>query len=301
MRVCRVCGSNLPFRKQHYCCAECKTKGAAEYQRNWLRGIDSRICETCGIRLPKGRGKFCSDDCCQKYWRAEIKLRKPPKQAIVFPDKICVICGISYTPKSENQKFCSQKCKSKNRKPRPKSTPKRTAALCPSCGVEFMCKTNQKYCSRKCSRRAHESRRRRRRKTSKKTRYELDEEYRKRVIQKAIEYQKEHPIYKVKGNIRKRIRTLLFAVNSSSELIGCSSDKLRIWLESKWTQQMRWSNYGSYWVVDHKIPLSSFDLSDQKQLRVACHYTNLQPMLKWRNARKSDTITDPQLSLLLPQ
>ena len=38
--------------------------------------------------------------------------------------------------------------------------------------------------------------------------------------------------------------------------------------------------------LDHVRPLSSFDLTDSEQLKEACHYTNIQPLLKSDNRKK---------------
>ena len=57
---------------------------------------------------------------------------------------------------------------------------------------------------------------------------------------------------------------------------------------------MTWDNWGNgkgKWNIDHKIPLSAFDLVNLEQLSQACHYTNLQPMWakdnlkKWKNQK----------------
>ena len=82
-------------------------------------------------------------------------------------------------------------------------------------------------------------------------------------------------------------------------LCGISGVKLREWIESKFTKSMTWENYGKRWHLDHIFPISRFDLSDPEQVKVACNWQNLQPLLRRANARKSDKITKPQLSLAL--
>ena len=51
---------------------------------------------------------------------------------------------------------------------------------------------------------------------------------------------------------------------------------------------MNWDNYGTYWVMDHIIPLSS--ATNEDELYKLCNYTNLQPLEKIANIKKSDKI-----------
>ena len=72
------------------------------------------------------------------------------------------------------------------------------------------------------------------------------------------------------------------------DYFGCSSNDLKVYLQSKFKSGMNWNNYGSVWEVDHIVPCDSFDLKDHYQVRLCNHYTNLQPMLKSLNRRKSN-------------
>jgi len=78
-----------------------------------------------------------------------------------------------------------------------------------------------------------------------------------------------------------------------SEGIVCKLDKLnseelKDYLEARFTSDMSWDNYGSYWQIDHIRPCASFDLTDPIQFKQACHYTNLQPLWWFENISKSD-------------
>ncbi len=58
---------------------------------------------------------------------------------------------------------------------------------------------------------------------------------------------------------------------------------------------MNWGNHGNgneKWNVDHIKPLVAFNLHDLKEQELAFHYTNLRPLVKEENIKKSDDITD---------
>jgi len=66
---------------------------------------------------------------------------------------------------------------------------------------------------------------------------------------------------------------------STLELIGCSVENLKHYLENKFADGMSWDNYGK-WHIDHIIPCASFDLSKPKEQKRCFNYKNLQPL--WR-------------------
>lgn len=51
-------------------------------------------------------------------------------------------------------------------------------------------------------------------------------------------------------------------------------------LESQFTPEMSWDNYGEYWEIDHIIPQNLFDLSDinNKDFKICWSLMNLRPL-----------------------
>jgi hypothetical protein len=100
----------------------------------------------------------------------------------------------------------------------------------------------------------------------------------------------------VNFKLRDRLRNRLYhaikngqKIGSAVNDLGCSIEKLKIYLESLFQEGMTWENWSYYgWHVDHKIPLSSFNLNNREEFLKACHYTNLQPMWRVENQQKSD-------------
>lgn len=75
------------------------------------------------------------------------------------------------------------------------------------------------------------------------------------------------------------------------QLLGCDWLEFIAHIEAKFDEGMTWSNHGrSGWHFDHILPLSSFDLTDEAELRRACHYTNVQPLWAADNVRKGAKI-----------
>jgi len=64
---------------------------------------------------------------------------------------------------------------------------------------------------------------------------------------------------------------------SVMKLVGCTGNELLQHLESRFLPGMSWENR-KLWHIHHIRELASFDLTDPEQQRVACHYTNLQPL-----------------------
>ena len=115
-------------------------------------------------------------------------------------------------------------------------------------------------------------------------------------------YQKEYKLrrykedinFKIKVILRSRVRKFLkngWKSGSSVEMLGCSVDEFKNYLESKFIDGMSWSNWSKLgWHIDHIIPLESFDLTNPVEMAKACHYTNMQPLWSTDNCSKSDKV-----------
>lgn len=76
---------------------------------------------------------------------------------------------------------------------------------------------------------------------------------------------------------------------SIAALVGCTLHELMAHLESQFDDYMTWGTWKlDGWHIDHITPLSAFDLTDPEQRRIACHYTNLQPLWGDENLRKGN-------------
>ena len=57
-------------------------------------------------------------------------------------------------------------------------------------------------------------------------------------------------------------------------------------MESKFDENMNWANQGTYWHIDHIIPISS--AKTEEDIYILNHYTNLQPLYWLENIKKSN-------------
>lgn len=131
------------------------------------------------------------------------------------------------------------------------------------------------------------------------------ETHRDEIKQRAVNYKdKARQITKerLKTDINFKIKTILrtrvwAALNGNvkkstlSEYLGCDILFFRGHIESLWSENMSWENYGLWgWHIDHIIPCASFDLSKREEQLKCFHYTNLQPLWRIDNIRKGDRI-----------
>lgn len=76
--------------------------------------------------------------------------------------------------------------------------------------------------------------------------------------------------------------------NSTTDILGCSFEFFKTYLESQFEPWMNWDNRGLYngqpnygWDIDHNIPLDIAETKDE--LIKLNHYTNLKPLCSYVN------------------
>ena len=97
--------------------------------------------------------------------------------------------------------------------------------------------------------------------------------------------------YKLRRTLPARIKAAIKHAKTekcdkSINLLGCSINEVRKYLEAQFLSGMTWDNHGD-WHIDHIKPCVAFDLSDPEQQRECFHYTNLQPLWAEENLQKA--------------
>jgi len=101
------------------------------------------------------------------------------------------------------------------------------------------------------------------------------------------------PMFKLTLTIRSSIYNSLKKAKTTkkshtSDILGCSIEEFKLYLEFKFEPWMNWDNYGQYngepnfgWDIDHIIPSSSA-ITENDIIKLN-HHTNLQPLCSYVN------------------
>jgi hypothetical protein len=190
--------------------------------------------------------------------------------------------------------------------------PKKTQ-ICPICLKDSIFPLNaKKYCSKECSLKAakiamhknyllhrqsrldYARKQRRLNPTYMREYWKTHKQQRKQnSANRRLRLKKEKTILneKITRNLRSRIRDSLKGKSKSQHtlnLLGCSIEFLKQYLEKQFKNDWNWFNYGTIWVIDHIKPCASFDLSKPEEQAKCFHYANLQPLSLKDNLIKGD-------------
>lgn len=104
-----------------------------------------------------------------------------------------------------------------------------------------------------------------------------------------------NPTFRVNSNMSRIIRKSLELKKGGRSwfsLVDYTLSELIAHLQSKFTPEMNWGNYGSYWHIDHIMPRSSFHYNsfEDDQFKKCWSLSNLQPLEAKENIRKSNKI-----------
>jgi hypothetical protein len=137
-----------------------------------------------------------------------------------------------------------------------------------------------------------------------------DEQYKKTDNERCKKFRKENKewmrIYhrdwsnrnKIQVNLRRRFKR---AFDRSSPklkfLVGCDIEFFRNYLQNQFTEGMTWDNYGSFWSIDHRLPISF--AKTQEDMDVIFHYTNCRPLELIKNSAKRNKIIPDILTPML--
>ncbi|MCI5078812.1 MAG: hypothetical protein MRY20_00360 [Pelagibacteraceae bacterium] len=263
--------------------------------------MNKKQCPSCkkffiddNSRYPK---KYCSATCRKREGQRRFVKKNPNYYLVKKQINKCIVCGSEFETNIRTKKCCSKKCNTRDwvEKNRDRYN-----------------KLNRKHYrnnSKKIIEKHQKYQKTEKAKSLSKARYERDmksgkrKEYGKNYYENLKKDPVRHTLWKIinhtRGRVREKIKTIRFSkvmienkkykkYTRKIEIVGCSLYELRDHIEEKFKPGMSWENYGTYWEIDHIIPISRFDLTIRSERNKANHYTNLQPLEADINRKLSD-------------
>jgi hypothetical protein len=263
------------------------------------------ICRTCneekGVNaFPKSASRKDCKACTQTKAKERMKQRKEEAHTIT---KVCTKCGESKVgtefPGLRNvcRPCFSEAHKEANNRPSEDDPPK----VCHVCETELPAtefRSKEATCKKCNTKKLYEWR-----KNNKEQFLKLCKNYRDKETskEKRAEYLRNKYnndlIFKLESIYRKRIRECIkkkyFPKSTKFDYgstLGCPWEIVIGWLEFNMDDNMNWDNHGTYWHIDHVLPVSSFDFSREVDRQRCFNWTNLMPLEGIENIKKSNTI-----------
>ena len=108
--------------------------------------------------------------------------------------------------------------------------------------------------------------------------------------------------FKIACNLRSRTSSAFKSQNvrktsKTFDLLGCSHSFFKNWIIHQLYGNMTVENYGSVWQIDHCLPIVSFNLLDENDMKKCFNWVNLRPMFSTENNSKNAKI-DNRLYLM---
>lgn len=127
-----------------------------------------------------------------------------------------------------------------------------------------------------------------------------DKKNRKTIQARQTIYQRKRrvvdPGFRISHSLRNRLGGVIKRkTKGTMKYLDMCHDVFILWMEFKFDDSMTMDNYGTTWHIDHVIPVSLFDLTDDCEVEKAFHWTNTQPMLAAENMSKGNKITKAEI------
>lgn len=113
---------------------------------------------------------------------------------------------------------------------------------------------------------------------------------------KCADCERDEPLEKFKRSVRSRIYIALNKKKNKHTIdyLGCNSEEYLKWLEYN-NSNYTLNNRGKDWHIDHVIPLSKFNLDDEKDHQLAFNWRNTTALSPKENLEKNNKIIPSQI------
>lgn len=103
-------------------------------------------------------------------------------------------------------------------------------------------------------------------------------------------YRSDNPEVKIRNNLNSRLLDYIYKGKHTEDYLGSPIIQVKSWIESNFEIGMTWNNYGTVWQIDHTLPISLFNCSDDMDIFVCFNWKNLYPMFSDENKQKNSKI-----------
>ena len=232
--------------------------------------------------------------------------------------KKCEYCGKEFIAKRYDNRFCCEKCSSKQWREKNKEYKKeyhkqwreQNKERCNEKSKQYY-EQNKERCNEK-SKQHYEQNKERYKENHKQWREqnkdyhkqwcEQNKDYYKQWREQNKDYHKEYKKTKYKSDLqfklttwsRRQVGRCLSSQKTKHtfDILGYTPEQLKQRLEMNFKPDMSWSNHGTLWHIDHRKPLCKFNFvlpdgtPNYKQIRLANSLANLQPLYVTENLSK---------------
>ncbi len=97
---------------------------------------------------------------------------------------------------------------------------------------------------------------------------------------------------KCKSLLRNGLKSQGLKKNNLSclKFISCSIDEFKKHIENQFELWMNWDNYGKKWHIGHILPCELFELTNEREIAICFHFSNLKPQEAKENIRLQDSL-----------
>lgn len=97
--------------------------------------------------------------------------------------------------------------------------------------------------------------------------------------------------FRISEILRSKVHKMIKGRQTSyAFVLDCDIEMFKRWIEYQFDENMTWNNLGSYWQIDHILPINQFDFSKERDKMICFNWTNLQPLPASENRSKTDKI-----------
>jgi hypothetical protein len=317
-KKCIKCNISKPlerFEGRRNCCRDCRNESRNKRIKELKQereqdikdeNVTEKTCNECNISKPIERFalrcNYCRD--CGNEKRKELRQKKKSsheEQGILT--KTCYKCGITksidefewrnHCRDCENKRQKDRNAKKKNGIENGVITGNRKCAIC--CEVKPI--SEFRYAGTRCydceTKHRKEYRASEEGKQVAKVWYE---KYRDKRNEKRREL-RNNEVYRETERYSDELRNIVKGSETDVPYLGCNPNEFRDWLTFCFTDDMTMENHGEMWQIDHVLPYSKFDLSDDEQKEVCFNWKNIMPLPGNDNQVKNKNIDLDQLRI----